>query len=91
VVSVPPAAVPIVSAVRKKKNATLAAVLSFLVCGLGHFYLAEWKRGALWLAAAIALLIALAVVWPQMPRYLAYIVPLLSALDARRIAKAKYS
>jgi len=41
----PPAPRPIVTAVRKRKNATLAAVLSFLLAGLGHFYLLKvWAR-----------------------------------------------
>ena len=74
-----------------KKNATLAAVLSFLLCGLGHFYLGEWRRGGLWLSGAIALAIILSSAAPQVPGILTWIVPALSAWDARKIALAKYS
>jgi len=42
VIAAPP---PIVTDVRKRKNVTLAAVLSFLLAGLGHFYLLKvWAR-----------------------------------------------
>jgi hypothetical protein len=55
-VSIPIATAPLI---KKKKNATLAAALSILLAGLGHFYLGEWKRGGLWLSGAIALAIIL--------------------------------
>jgi len=82
---------PVATASKKRKNAAVAAVLSFLIVGLGHFYLGEWRRGAVWLCGGIALMVVLALIFPQLPRALTYVVPLLSGLDARNIAKKKYS
>jgi len=76
---------------RKKKNAILAAVLSVLIAGPGHFYLGEWKRGALWLAGALALGVGLGLALPNVPSFLGLVVGLLSGWDARKIALAKHS
>jgi TM2 domain-containing membrane protein YozV len=87
----PPTAPASVAVVRKRKNAILAAVLSFLLAGLGHFYLGEWKRGAAWLTAAIAVGIVLTLALPKVPSIVGLIVGIASAWDARRIALAKYA
>jgi TM2 domain-containing membrane protein YozV len=74
----------------RKKNATLAAVLSFLIAGVGHFYLGEWRRGALWLGGALVVAIILGLALPNQ-FWSGLVIGLFSAWDARKIALAKYS
>jgi len=90
-IDTPKGPIPVATAppIKKKKNATLAAALSILLAGLGHFYLGEWKRGGLWLSGAIALAIILSFVLPQVS-FLGWVIPILSAWDARKIAMARY-
>lgn len=75
---------------RKKKNASLAAILSFLIAGLGHFYLGEWKRGALWFIALIIIGIVLFYTLNS-ATFIGLILNIICGLDARKIALKKYS
>ncbi|MGA8857599.1 MAG: hypothetical protein WB643_10595 [Candidatus Bathyarchaeia archaeon] len=48
-----------VSAVVGHKNRWLAAILSFLVPGVGQWYLRRWKSGAAWFFGSIVLVVFL--------------------------------
>jgi len=76
---------------RKKKNASLAAILSFLIAGLGHFYLGEWKRGALWFILLIIISIVLFYTLNSAGTFIGLILNIICGLDARKIAVKKYS
>ncbi len=75
----------------KKKSVVLAAVLSFLIAGLGHFYLGEWKRGGSWLIGALILGVILTYILPGYLLIAGLIIGVLSAFDARKEALNKYS
>ncbi len=46
-----------IGAVVRYKNPWLTAILSFLILGLGQWYLRKWKRGAAWFLGSILLFI----------------------------------
>jgi TM2 domain-containing membrane protein YozV len=72
---------------RGAKKPLLAAVLSFLLPGLGHFYLGRKMRGLLWLIVAILLFCVFASILPTMAVTIGVVLAVLSALDALKIAK----
>ena len=73
---------------KTKKKVVLAGILSFLMAGLGHFYLGLWKRGLAWLLGAIAIGLALALLLPNTKlTAVGVIIGLLSALDAKKQAE----
>lgn len=79
------------------KRPWLAAALSLLLVGLGHAYLRRWGRALSWFLFAIAAGVALQLVFPASggapgefsleALLLAPVVPVLSAVDAYRLAK----
>lgn len=71
---------------QQKKSPILAAILSFLIVGVGHMYLGKWGRGFAWLGGAIVLGIILAVIMGNVPSYIGLIIAALSAFDAKQEA-----
>ena len=80
---------------RTTKNEALAAALSFLILGVGHFYLGRWIRGALWLVGGFFTYFLLAVIleitniadYGSVIRFIAPAIAILSAVDAYTQAK----
>lgn len=71
-----------------KKKPWLAGLLSFLIAGVGHFYLGLWKRGLAWLLSAIALGILLTIIAPgKASSSVGVVIGVFSLLDAKKQAE----
>jgi TM2 domain-containing membrane protein YozV len=72
-----PVATPVTS--KDKKNPVLAAIASFLICGVGQMYNGHWKKGVLLLVVFIIIWL---IFWP-----LALIVWIFGMYDAYTMAQ----
>jgi len=72
----------------KGKYPIVAAILSFLVWGFGHFYLYEWKRGLMLLGGGILLWFIVLFVFSLALLPVMFLISLYSAYDAYKIAIA---
>lgn len=68
------------------KSPVLAAVLSFFLPGVGHFYCGSWKRGALFLFAGVAAFALKFVVGPFAGKIFTFAVDAWAAYDAWHLA-----
>jgi TM2 domain-containing membrane protein YozV/RNA polymerase subunit RPABC4/transcription elongation factor Spt4 len=72
---------------REQKSPVLAAVLGFLIAGLGHMYLREFGRGILIFVSALMVGTGLALL-DSSAAFLSLLIPVLSSRDAYLGAKA---
>lgn len=67
-----------------------AAILSLLITGVGQIYLKRVARGLIWLFGGVTLGFVLGMVIPELSS-VAFIIPILSSVDAYMIGKKKKS
>jgi TM2 domain-containing membrane protein YozV len=68
------------------KYPIIAAILSFLVWGFGHFYLSQWKRGGMILGGGLLIWFIVLFVFALALLPVMFFISLYSAYDAYKIA-----
>lgn|GEM_PF-3591428 len=73
----------------KKPNKIIAALLSFIFVGLGHFYARAWLRGAAWLVSVIFIgfVLALAGMPITLINMIGIIIAVVCGVDAAIVAE----